>query len=168
MLIHDLGFSREPSRLGNRLIASLWHKVGAKLAVLRACIRFNPGRSSTTKRFAMFPVLRLRRRRLQPPREHYRLGARPIPFPLLRLQHYQVGPLPLRIRRASASRYRERYAANLKPRASSYPLYAMEAQMSKMQRSPGEAVRDSHTEGPMQLADSTALLRQIHRSFGFV
>ena len=63
----------------------------------------------------MLPLLHLRRGRQQPPREHHRLGAGPLPRPLPRpdtitkwdIFHYVYGLL-------HHSAYRERYQANLK------------------------------------------------------
>ena len=45
----------------------------------------------------VLPLLHLRRRRQQPPREHHRLGAGAIPHALPRPAHHQVGHLPLRL-----------------------------------------------------------------------
>ena len=48
-----------------------------------------------------FPLLHLLRGRLLPPREHHRLGARPLPKPLQRPGDREVGHLPLRVRGAA-------------------------------------------------------------------
>jgi predicted helicase len=72
--------------------------------------------------FSVLPVLRLRRGRLQPSREHYRLGAQRIPDALLRPQHHQVGHLPLRLCGAASSRVPRALRRQPQARVAAHPV----------------------------------------------
>src|SRR5262249_11817354 len=51
----------------------------------------------------VLPLQRLRRSRLQPPREHHGLGAGAVPDALQRSGNHEVGHLPLHLRRVAPS-----------------------------------------------------------------
>ena len=110
-------FPTRDSEADNRV---LWLKVGAAWPMFVVAGQQNP-KPPTPKWNAVLSLLHLQRRR-PPPRKHHRLGLGPLPHPLPRRHHHQVGHLPLRLWPPAPPRLPRTLPGKPKARASPHPF----------------------------------------------